>query len=162
MNNITQLAKNYQKALDTLARYDVNGLEFIASKQQGTYKLDYESAKELISEVKAELEYNDIFGQEKDHSLPGIIGNLYQTFEGQDLYKSIEEKAINLLYLIIKDHPFVDGNKRIASVLFLYFLEKNEIKHNFNPSGIIPLAIMIAMSPPDHKDRIIKLVSNLI
>lgn len=162
MSNITKLAKTYKSALDTMARYDVNGLELIASTHKSSYHLDYESAKILITEVRSALSYSDIFGQEKDHSLPGIIGNLYQTFEGQELYSSLEEKAANLLYLIIKDHPFVDGNKRIGSILFLYFLELNDIKHNFNTSGIVSLAIMIAMSPREQKEHMVKLITNLI
>ena len=109
-----------------------------------------------------------LFGQEKDKSFHSSISSIYQTFEGKDLYPSIEEKAANLLYFITKNHSFTDGNKRIAAIMFLHFLERNGILYNLDGSkriednALVALTLMIAVSNPDEKDTITKVVVNLI
>jgi len=109
-----------------------------------------------------------LFGKEKDDSLKSSVATIYQTFDGFDLYPSIEEKAANLLYFVTKNHSFVDGNKRIAAFLFLYFMERNSIL--FNSSGqkriadntLVALTLMIAVSKPEEKEIMIKVIVNLI
>jgi len=107
-------------------------------------------------------EATDIFGQERGDGLVGIVGAIQQTFGGQDLYPSVEEKAANLLYFIIKDHPFVDGNKRVGSFLFLLFLDLNHDVVDFDNKALVALTLLIASSDPSQKDLLIRLVINLL
>ncbi len=127
-HEILNLLANYSKTLTLLEQYDNDNISF-AGRTKEKFILDYEKSKEIIQKVKNDLisknEASELFGREIDNRLLAIINNLYQTFDGKVLYYSLEEKAANLLYLIIKDHPFVDGNKRIASFLFVYYLDKN-------------------------------------
>lgn len=137
-----------------------------------TYIIDYAEAKGAITELRNKLlersEANDIFGNEKDESFIGILSNIVATFDGEYLYTTIEEQAAHLLYFIIKDHPFTDGNKRIGAFLFIWFLEKN--RHRFkktgevkiNDTGLTTLALLIAQSDPREKEMMIRLVINLI
>ena len=114
------------------------------------------------------LSNSDLFGIEKDNSLKSSVSTIYQTFDGVDLYPSIEEKAANLLYFITKNHSFVDGNKRIAAFLFLYFLERNGILYDSSgnkriaDNALVALTLMIAVSKPEEKDTMIKVIVNLI
>jgi prophage maintenance system killer protein len=105
-----------------------------------------------------------LFGQERGHSLQGILGNLDQTFGGSELYGSVEEKAAHLLYFVIKDHPFSDGNKRIGAFLFLLFLKENDQldQSGINDNGLVALALLIAESDPRQKELMIRLVMNLL
>ena len=111
---------------------------------------------------------SDLFGLEKDRSLKSSLNTVYQTFDGADLYPSIEEKAANLLYFITKNHSFVDGNKRIAAFLFLYFLERNGILYDSSgnkriaDNALVALTLMIAVSKPEEKDTMVKVIVNLI
>lgn len=110
---------------------------------------------------------SDLFGREKDASFKGSIGNIYQTFGGQDVYASLEEKAANLLYFVTKNHSFYDGNKRIAATMFLYFLDKNEAlfydgKKRIEDSTLVALTIMIAESRAEEKEMMISVVMNCI
>ena len=107
-------------------------------------------------------EASDIFGQERGDGLAGILGAVRQTFAGQDLYPSVEEKAANLLYFIIKDHPFVDGNKRIGSFLFLLFLRLNRDVLNFDNNALVALTLLTAASDPLQRDLLIRLIINLL
>ena len=113
-------------------------------------------------------EVTSSFGNEKDDSFRGILGNVLQTFDGQYLYPSIEEQAANLLYFVIKNHPFSDGNKRIGAFLFIWFLEKNKHrldtngKVKINEYGLVALALLVAQSKPTDKDLMINLIINLI
>jgi death-on-curing family protein len=113
-------------------------------------------------------EANDIFGNEKDESFEGILSSIIATFDGVYLYPTIEEQAAHLLYFIIKDHPFTDGNKRIGAFLFIWFLERNKHRHKksgevkINEAGLTTLALLIAQSDPREKEMMIKLVVNLI
>ena len=122
----------------------------------------------LKNDLVAKKEASDLFGQEYEGKLQGIIGNIYQTFGGRDLYPSVEEKAANLLYFVVKNHSFVDGNKRIAASIFLWFLERNGCLYKTDGSKRIPdnalvaLTLMIAESDPSEKDTIVTLTVNLI
>src|SRR3989344_8032209 len=126
---ILDLLANYSKTLTLLEQYDKEKVSLVKNGK-GKFSLRYEDVTNVISKVKNELiakkEASELFGTENSDKLKGIIGTLYQTFDKKELYPSIEEKAAHLLYFIIKDHPFVDGNKRTAAFLFVYFLDKNE------------------------------------
>ena len=162
------LIRSYAKTWDILVKYDEDRLELPKSKASAMAReLGYEEAKLAIMDLKTELsltlEASNLFGQERGEALDGIIGNLYQTFGGDDLYPSIEEKAAHLIYFIIKDHPFSDGNKRIGCLLFLLFLNINGFKLTaVTPESLTALALLIAESDPTQKEIIIKLVVNLL
>jgi DNA ligase (NAD+) len=162
------LIRSYAKTWDILVKYDEDRLELPKSKASAMAReLGYEEAKLAIMDLKTELsltlEASNLFGQERGEALDGIIGNLYQTFGGDDLYPSIEEKAAHLIYFIIKDHPFSDGNKRIGCLLFLLFLNINGFKLTaVTPESLTALALLIAESDPTQKEIIIKLVINLL
>ena len=168
---ILQLLADYAKTLTLLDQYDKEKLSLI-KKGKGKYVLIYSEAQRIIQEIKTELitkkEASHLFGQETDQKFQSILGNLYQTFGGKELYSSLEEKAAHLLYFVIKDHPFVDGNKRIASFLFVYFLDKNNyLYHNtgarkINDVALTALSLLIAISEPKEKDRLIKIITNLL
>ena len=129
---------------------------------------NYEQAKKAISILKIELtkrsEAGDLFGRERGHQFQGILGNIDQTFDGKELYPNAEEKAASLLYFIIKDHPFSDGNKRIGSFIFLLYLEETGLleKSGINDNGLVTLTLLIAESDPRQKDLLVQLVINLL
>lgn len=139
------------------------------SKPKGniaTYKLTYEECKKVISDMRFGDE-SDLFGKEKDDSFKGSIGNIYQSFGGQEVYPTLEEKAANLLYFITKNHSFLDGNKRIAATIFLYFLDKNGIlfangKKLIDDHTIVALTIMTAESNPQEKEMMITVIMNCL
>ncbi len=167
-SELLNLIRTYTKTWDILLKYDENRLELPKSGKSGiSRELKYKEAKLAIINLKTELlqksEASNLFGQERGKALDGIIGSLYQTFGGDDLYPSIEEKAAHLIYFIIKDHPFNDGNKRIGCLLFLLFLSINEFKlTSVSPESLTALALLIAESDPKHKKVIIRLVINLL
>jgi len=168
---ILNLLSGYTKTLSILSQYDQGDVLIPQGKKVKT-KLQYKTCKEIIDELKRELinkkEAGDLFGSERNKSFEGIIKGLYQTFSGKELYKTIEEKASHLLYLTIKDHPFSDGNKRIASFLFIYFLDKNYYlyretgERKINDNALVALALLIAVSNPKEKDVMIKIIMNLL
>jgi DNA ligase (NAD+) len=164
---ILTLIKNYAKTWDILIKYDENRLT-LPQKVMEAEQISYEEAVKAIDSIKQSLhakgEVMKLFGKEKDNALEGIIGNIYQTFNGNELYPSLEEKATHLLYFIIKDHPFIDGNKRIGSLLFLLLLNKNRNSalNVPTPEGLTSIALLIAESNPTQKEVLIKLVMNLI
>jgi len=168
---ILDLLSSYSKTLTILEQYDRDAVKVVVGRKP-QFLLKYESAKKIISEIKKELssrqEAAELFGEERDHALEGIIGNLYQTFGGKELYSSIEEKAAHVLYLIIKDHPFTDGNKRIASFLFVHFLDKNNYLYKeggekkINDNALTALALLVAISDPKEKGTLIKIIINLL
>ncbi len=168
---ILKLLANYSKSLSLLEQYDKRRLK-VPTGKKAKLILTYEQAKNIICSLKNELlakrEASEFFGAETDKKLEGIIKNLYQTFGGKELYKTIEEKAAHLLYLIIKDHPFVDGNKRIASFLFVYYLDKNVYLHKdsgerkINDNALVVLALLIAASNPKEKDAMTRIIMNLL
>lgn len=155
----------YNKALDLLDDYDHQKLE----KPKGnktTYILTYEECRKVIDEMKFSSD-SKLFGNEKDDSFKGSIGNIYQSFAGVDIYPSLEEKAANLLYFVTKNHSFSDGNKRIAATMFLYFLDRNDVlfrNHEklIDDHTLVALVIMIAESKPEEKDVMISIIMNCI
>lgn len=140
--------------------------------RRSKFILQYEDCIKIITKLKKELivkkEATDLFGQERDGSFEGIIKGLYQTFFKKELYSTIENKAAHLLYFIIKDHPFSDGNKRTAVFLFVYFLDKTNYlfkksgERKINDNALIALALLIATSDPQDKDVMIKIIKNLL
>jgi death-on-curing family protein len=168
---ILNLLSNYSKTLSLLEQYDTEKLS-LAKQGRGDFVLDYATAQKIITEIRQELiakkEASELFGTENSDKFAGILGNILQTFDKKELYPSIEEKATNLLYFIIKDHPFVDGNKRIASFLFVYYLDKNKYLHKesgerkINDNALTALALLIAVSDPKEKEKLVKIVTNLI
>jgi len=165
---LLKIISDYAYALDILDQYDYQRLEIKDTTEKETFRLTYkESMKQILTAKKAHGN-SDLFGHEKDDSFKSSISTIYQTFGGQDLYPSIEEKAANLLYFITKNHSFSDGNKRIAAFLFLYYLERNEILFDKNgnkriaDNTLVALTLMIAVSKPDEKDTMTKVVVNLI
>lgn len=162
---ILKVIGNYSKALDLLDDYDHKTL----SKPKGSNskeQIKYEDCLDVINKLRFNEE-SDIFAIERDKGLQAIIGNIYQTFDGNDVYKSIEEKASNFLYMIVKNHVFIDGNKRIAATLFIYFLNYYNIlykddKQAIDNNTLTALTILIAESNPKEKEVIIDLVMNFL
>jgi len=165
---LLKIISDYAYALDILDRYDYQNLEIIETSGKEIYQLTYNEAIHQISIAKKVHGNSDLFGKEKDESFNSSLATIYQTFEGVDLYPSIEEKAANLLYFIVKNHSFVDGNKRIAAFLFLYFLEKNRIlfdaygQKRIADNALVALTLMIAISKPEEKGTMIKVIVSLI
>lgn len=165
---LLKIISDYAYALDILDQYDYQRLEIKNTSGKETYRLTYEEAMNQIRIAKKAHGNSDLFGHEKDDSFKSSVSTIYQTFGGEELYPSIEEKAANLLYFITKNHSFSDGNKRIAAFLFLYFMERNGIL--FDGSGnkriadntLVALTLMIAVSKPDEKDTMTKVIVNLI
>jgi len=170
-DTLLDILSDYANALTLLYQYDRKTVP-LSKKRKPVYIITYAEAKKLIAEIKSNLarkkETGDFFGEESGAKFEAIIGSLYQTFAGKDLYSSLEEKAAHLLYFTIKDHPFHDGNKRIASLLFLYFLEKNDYllrdnrEKKINDNAIIALSLLIATSDPREKDIMVKIITNLL
>ena len=169
---ILDLLANYAKTLTLLEQYDNDKL-VLAKKGRGKFVLDYIVASKIIKKLKEKLsakkEAGDLFGQEYGEKFRAILGNIYQTFSGKELYPSLEEKAAHLLYFVIKDHPFADGNKRTGSFLFVYFLDRNSYLYKketgekkINDNALVALALLIAISDPKEKDTMIKIISNLL
>jgi len=165
---LLKIISSYAYALDILDQYDYQKLEIKDTSGKETYRLTYQEAIKQIEIVKKAHGNSELFGREKDQSFKSSISTIYQTFEGKDLYPSIEEKAANLLYFITKNHSFSDGNKRIAAFLFLYFLERNRILFDTNgnkriaDNTLVALTLMIAVSKPIEKETMTKVIVNLI
>lgn len=163
---VVALITGYAKTWRLLLQYDEDGLALPTSCQPAHGVLDYAQARIAIDELKAALfergEATDLFGRERDEASQGILGSIEQTMFGEPLYKSREEKAANLLYFVIKDHPFSDGNKRIGSFLFLLYLQQEGMAMNINENALTALALLVAESQPANKDLMIRLVVNLL
>ena len=165
---VLEVVGRYAKSWSLLLQYDEDRLA-IPKEQHATGKsLDYLQARAAISSLKNDLagraEATELFGQERGQNLQGILGNLVQTFGGKELYPSVEEKAAHLLYFVIKDHPFSDGNKRIGAFLFLLFLDRNQLldRAGINDNSLVALALLIAESAPRQKELLIRLTMNLL
>ena len=165
-DQILHILDQYSSALELLDAYD--HMTIVTSPDTySTYVLSYEECREFIENMPFYGE-SALFGNEKDESFKSIIGNIYQSFGGVELYPTVEEKAANLLYLITKDHSFSDGNKRIAASIFLYFLEKNNMlfdatgKQRISNDALVALVVLVAESRPNEKDTIINLIVNII
>ena len=166
--NLIEVVSNYAYALDTLDKYDYQQLAVEQTTNEEKFHATYEGAMQAIAELKTKFGGSQWFANEKDDSFKSSIGQIYQTFGGQDLYPSVEEKAAMLLYLVTKNHSFSDGNKRIAATLFLWFMAGNGILYNPNGSKriadntLVALTLMIAESRTEEKDVMVKVVVNLI
>jgi len=166
--SVLNIVNRYAKTWQLLLQYDEDNLPPPGTKQIAAEILDLDRARKAITTLKKELmektEATDLFGNERSHGLAGIIGAIHQTFGGQDLYPSVEEKAANLLYFVIKDHPFSDGNKRIGSFLFLLFLQMNGLlgKKHFDNKALVALTLLTAASDPGQKDILIRLIVSLL
>lgn len=169
---LLNILTKYTKSFILLNQYDSNTIELQNLDENITYEIDYSEAILTITELKNQLitqkEATELFGNQKDQSFEGILKSVTQTFDGIYLYPTIEEQAANLLYFIIKNHPFSDGNKRIGAFIFVWFLEKNKhlLKNNgenkINDNALIALALLVAQSNPTEKELMIKLICNLI
>lgn len=161
-----ELIINYSKTWKLLLAYDEERLSLPTAGSKDGLVLHYDVVAPAIASLKCELmergEGSDLFGREKDDSLKGILGNIEQTFDGKKLYKSIEERAAHLLYFVIKDHPFSDGNKRIGCLVFLMYLKLQTRAIRINDNGLVALALLVAESKPAQKDLIIRLIANLL
>jgi death-on-curing family protein len=169
---LLNILSNYTKSFILLNQFDSNRLDTTSLNENITYEIEYKEAILAISELKRQQiekkEATELFGNEKDDSFKGTLQNVVQSFDGAYLYPTIEEQASHLLYFIIKNHSFSDGNKRIGAFMFVWFLEKN--KHLFKNSGevkindnaLTALALLVAQSNPDDKELITKLICNLI
>lgn len=163
---ILSVIENYNTALTLLDDYDHQCMKR-PEGSKATYVLSYEECRKLIDQMRFNAD-SDLFGHEKDDSFKGSIGNIYQSFGGEDVYPTLEEKAANLLYFVTKNHSFSDGNKRIAATIFLYFLDKNGILYDENGHKriedytLVALTIMIAESRIEEKEMMISIIMNCI
>ena len=162
---ILSVIERYNNALDLLDAYDHQTMKR-PKGNEATYVLTYEECVDVIQSMRFGDE-SDLFGKEKDDSFKGSIGNIYQSFGGSDVYKSLEEKAAHLLYFVTKNHSFYDGNKRIAATMFLYFLDKNDAlfyegKKRIEDATLVALTIMIAESRAEEKEMMVSVVMNCI
>ena len=166
--DLINVVTDYTYALDTLDKYDYQKLIIDKTTSENKFIVTYDNAIIMIHKLKENFGGSWLFGKEKDNSFKGSIGQIYQTFDGKDLYPSVEEKAAMLLYLVTKNHSFSDGNKRIAATLFLWFMQNNGILYNNDGSKrisngtLVALTLMIAESRPEEKDVMVKVVVNLI
>ena len=164
--NMLKVISDYTKALDTLDSYDHNTIQKPKVKIVKQQKIQYQDCINLINQMSFK-ENSKIFGLERDQGLESIINNIYQEFSGLELYPSIQEKACNFLYFIVKDHIFIDGNKRIGATLFLYFLNfyqilKKDEKYIIQPETLVAITLFIAQSNPKEKDVVIDLLMNIL
>ena len=165
---LLSVVADYSFALDLLDDYDHQRVSVSATTPGAVNPLGYDEARRMVDRLAEKFGGSDLFGREKDDSLKGALGAVMQTFGGTDLYPSVEEKAANLLYFLIKDHPFVDGNKRIGAALFLWFLEKNGALYRpdgtkrIADAGLVAMTLLIAESKPAEKDILTRVLINLI
>ena len=167
-NALFEVVTDYTYALDTLDNYDYERLTINKTTKEEPFHATYENAMEAINGLREKFGGSVLFGNEKDDSFKSSIGQIYQTFGGEELYPSVEEKAAMLLYLVTKNHSFSDGNKRIAATLFLWFLNNNGILYNpdhtkrIADNTLVAMTLMIAESRTEEKDVMVKVVVNLI
>ncbi len=165
---LLEVISDYNYALGLLDDYDYKRLKVSHTSKEERFILSYEAALKVVEKLKEKFGGSDLFGVTRDKSFESSISSIYQTFSGKNLYPSVEEKAAHLFYFIVKNHSFVDGNKRIAASIFLWFLEKNGILHKEDGSkriadnALVALTLMTAESKPSERDVIVTLVVNLI
>ena len=165
---IVQIIAEYSKALNILDDFDHQRLATPKGTKKTKYKLTYEEARSIIEQMKIRFKDSALVGQEKDKSFQGSIGAIYQTFDGKDVYLTVEEKAAHLLYFVTKNHSFIDGNKRIAAALFVCFLQKTGIlltkdgHKRIDDNALVALTLMIAASKPSEKEIMVKVILNLL
>lgn len=167
-NGLFNVISDYVYALDTLDQYDYQSLSISKTTKEEPFRATYDNAMEVINALKEKFGGSKWFANEKDDSFKSSIGQIYQTFGGEELYPSVEEKAAMLLYLVVKNHSFSDGNKRIAAMLFLWFLNNNRVLYakdghkRIADNTLVALTLMIAESCTEEKDVMVKVVVNLI
>lgn len=167
-SGLFNVISDYVYALDTLDQYDYQSLSISKTTKEGPFRATYDNAMEVINALKEKFGGSKWFANEKDDSFKSSIGQIYQTFGGEELYPSVEEKAAMLLYLVVKNHSFSDGNKRIAAMLFLWFLNNNRVLYakdghkRIADNTLVALTLMIAESRTEEKDVMVKVVVNLI
>jgi prophage maintenance system killer protein len=165
---LLSVVKDYSYALDLLDDYDHERVTAGDTTVRPVTTVSYDEARRIIDRLRTQFNAGDIFGAEKDESLHGSLANIMQTFDGKELYPSLEEKAAQLLYSLVKNHSFVDGNKRIAAALFLWFLEKNAALYGADGSkriadnALVAMTLLIAESRPEEKNVLTRVVVNLI
>ncbi|KAF0159827.1 MAG: filamentation induced by cAMP protein fic [Syntrophaceae bacterium] len=165
---IVQIIAEYSRALNILDDFDHQRLAAPKGTKKAKYKLTYEAARNVIEQMRIRFKGSALVGQEKDKSFQGSIGAIYQTFDGKDVYPTVEEKAAHLLYFVTKNHSFIDGNKRIAAALFVCFLQRNGIlldkdgRKRIDDNALVALTLMIAASKPSEKEIITKVILNLL
>ncbi|WP_220392918.1 type II toxin-antitoxin system death-on-curing family toxin [Chitinophaga lutea] len=166
--DLLKVLTDYTYALDILDKYDHQQLTIQSTTTDSLFQINYEEATKAIQGLKQKFGGSELFGNEKDESFKSSLSVIYQTFDAKELYPSVEEKAAHLLYFVIKNHSFSDGNKRIAAFLFVWFLEKNQLLYRADGSkriadnALVALTLMIAESKPDEKEIMTKVVVNLI
>lgn len=167
-SELFNVISDYVYALDTLDQYDYQSLSISKTTKEEPFRATYDNAMEVINALKEKFGGSKWFANEKDDSFKSSIGQIYQTFGGEELYPSVEEKAAMLLYLVVKNHSFSDGNKRIAAMLFLWFLNNNRVLYakdghkRIADNTLVALTLMIAESRTEEKDVMVKVVVNLI
>jgi prophage maintenance system killer protein len=164
---LLKILNEYSSALDLLDQFDHQKLKVPKSRTKELFRISYKDAIKAIEGLKEKFGGSELFGREKDTSFKSSLDGIYQTFDKKDLYPSIEEKAAQLLYFVVKNHSFVDGNKRIAAFLFVWFLEKNQLlyyqhKKVIDDNALVALTLLIAGSNPEDKNIMIKVIVNLI
>jgi prophage maintenance system killer protein len=169
---LLRILGDYARALDVLDQYDHQRLRVapgtVAAPAEEPFELTPDNARQAIDALRTQFGGSDLFGREKDQSFESSVRTIYQSFGGQDMYPSVEEKAANLLYFVVKNHSFSDGNKRIAAFLFVYFLDRNGCLYHPNgtrrlaDNALVALTLLIAESKPEDKDTMATLVVNLI
>ena len=163
---VLDLIAGYTDTWRLLLEYDEDRLPAASEKGPASGVLDHELAIGAITEFRRDLmarnQASSLFGNPRGDALAAILGSIEQTMFGEPLYRSREEKAAHLLYFVIKDHPFTDGNKRIGSLLFLLYLKQEEIEHELNPQALTALTLLVAESAPSGKDLMIRLIVNLL
>ncbi|WP_336155757.1 Fic family protein [Fusobacterium polymorphum] len=161
------IIQEYSKALELLDNYDHQVVTKPEGLKKDTYQLTYEECRELIASMSFGLS-STIFGHEKSEgALKGIVDSIYQSAFGEDAYPTVEEKAANLLYFIVKDHPFIDGCKRIAATIFIYFLNQNNLLFRngekiISDSSLVAITLLLAESKPEEKEMMVKVVMNFL
>lgn len=165
---LLRVVDEYSQALDLLDDYDHQRVSVAKSDKKAIYVLDYQEALHLVEQLKKRFAESSLFGVEKDKGLESALGAIMQTFDGVELYPGLEEKAAHLLYFLVKNHAFVDGNKRIAAALFLWFLERNSVLVNkdgeriISDAALVAMTLMIAESKPEEKEILVRIISHLL
>ncbi len=164
---LLKVLSDFTVALDILDKYDHQTLKIQRSKSKEAFRINYKEATKAIEGLKNKFGGSALFGKEKDQSFKGSLNGIYQTFDGKDVYPSVEEKAAHLLYFVVKNHSFTDGNKRIAAFLFVWFLERNNLlyhlgKKRIDDNALVALTLLIAESNPKDMNMMVKVIVNLI
>ncbi len=165
---LIKVITEYSRALDILDDFDHQRLSVPKGTEEAKFTMTYDEAQGIIETMKKRFNESALFGQEKDTGFKSSVESVYQTFDGNDVYQTVEEKAAHLLYFVTKNHSFVDGNKRIAAALFVCFLQKNGIllrndgSKRIDDNALVALTLMIAVSKPQEKDSMIAIILNLL